>query len=170
MAGFRKIAHRGASGRYPENTRIAFVKAMEAGADMIELDCQLTADGHVVVFHDETLRRTTGAPGAVHQKSLDDLKRYDVGRWRSFTGERLLTLEEALAVFDGRVDLCLEIKSFAASSPGIETKILVILSRHDYLDRTILSAFDYRCLDRVRELAPEAKIGLVYSGAVKVEP
>jgi glycerophosphoryl diester phosphodiesterase len=57
VASLRKIAHRGASGRYPENTRLAFTKAIEAGADMIELDCQLSRDGHVVVFHDERLNR-----------------------------------------------------------------------------------------------------------------
>ena len=60
MQSLKKIAHRGASGQYPENSRLAFEKAIAAGADMIELDCQLTADGHVVVFHDERLARTTG--------------------------------------------------------------------------------------------------------------
>ena len=82
MPPFKKIAHRGASGQYPENTRRAFLGAIEAGADMVELDCQLTADGHVVVFHDEQLRRTTGARGAVRSKSLEQLKRLDAGSWR----------------------------------------------------------------------------------------
>lgn len=172
MAGVKKIAHRGASGRYPENTRVAIIKAIEAGADMIELDCQLTRDGHVVVFHDEKLRRATGARGAVHQKTLDDLKKLDIGRWRkpSFKGERILTLEEALAILDGRVDLCLEIKSFAGSCPGIEIRTLFILSHYDYLDRTILSSLDYRCLGRLRELAPEARLGVIFSAAVKQDP
>ncbi len=172
MPGFKKIAHRGASGRYPENTRLAFTKAIEAGADMIELDCQLTRDGHVVVFHDEQLRRTAGARGPLRSKTLEQLKKLDIGEWRqkSFRGERILTLEEALEVLAGQVDLCLEIKNFPKSLPGIEIKILFILSHYDYLDRTIVSSFDYRCLGRVRELAPDISLGLIFSSAVKADP
>ncbi len=172
MAGFKKIAHRGASGQYPENSRLAFIKAIEAGADMIEIDCQLTRDGHVVVFHDEQLRRTAGAGGPLRSKTLEQLKKLDIGRWRkkSFRGERILTLEEALEVMAGKVDLCLEIKNYPKSLPGIELKILFILSHYDYLDRTIVSSFDYRCLSRVRELAPEIAIGLILGSAVKQDP
>ena len=172
MAGVKKIAHRGASGRYPENTRLAFTKAIEANADMVEMDCQLSRDGHVVVFHDENLRRTAGARGAIHGKTLDELKKLDIGRWRkgSFKGERILTLEEALEVLAGRADLCLEIKSFAGSLPGIELKILFILSHYDYLERTIVASFDYQRLGRVRELAPDATLGLIFDSAVKQDP
>ena len=77
MASLRKIAHRGASGRYPENTRLAFIRAIEAGADMIELDCQLSRDGHVVVFHDERLKRVGRSRGTVRSKTLEQLKRLD---------------------------------------------------------------------------------------------
>ena len=73
MVAFVKVAHRGASGNFPENTQLAFEKAIEAGVDMIEMDCQLTRDGHVVVFHDERLRRTAGASGTVRSKSLEQL-------------------------------------------------------------------------------------------------
>jgi len=172
MASFKKIAHRGASGGYPENTRLAFKKAIEARADMIELDCQLTQDGHVVVFHDERLTRTTRARGAVKDKTLAQLKKLDVGQWRkkAFKGERILTLEEALEIIVGSVDLCLEIKSFPESAPGIELKILFILSHYDYLERTILSSFDYRALARVRELAPEAALGIVYGSSKGTDP
>ena len=101
MAGFKKIAHRGASGRYPENTRLAFEKALEAGVDMIEIDCQLSADGHVVVFHDERLNRTAAARGAVKDKTLAQLRQLDIGGWRkpAFAGQGILTLEEALEIF-----------------------------------------------------------------------
>lgn len=172
MAGFKKIAHRGASGRYPENTRLAFTKAIDAGADMIELDCQLSRDGHVVVFHDEQLRRTAGVAGALHSKTLDQLKALDIGRWRdrSFRGERILTLEEALEVFAGKVDLCLEIKNYPKSLPGIELKVLFILSHYEYLERTVVSSFHYHSLARIRELGPDVSIGLLFGAAVKQDP
>jgi glycerophosphoryl diester phosphodiesterase len=171
MVRFKKIAHRGASGEYPENTRMAFAKAIEARADMIELDCQLTRDGHVVVYHDEKLRRITGARGALRDKTLAQLKTLDIGQWRkkAYMGERILTLEEAIETIAGNVDLCVEIKSFAAT-PGIELKLLFILSHYDYLDRTMISSFDYRVLDRVRELAPEATIAVIFGSNSKEDP
>src|SRR5262245_66521197 len=163
MVAFIKVAHRGASGNFPENTRLAFENAIEAGADMIEMDCQLTRDGHIVVFHDERLRRTAGVSGTVRSKSLDQLKELDVGRWKkkSFRGERVLTLEEVLSIIAAKVDLCLDIKQFPDSQPGIEIKILFILSHYDYLDRTIFSSFDFHLLGRVREFAREGRLGLV---------
>jgi glycerophosphoryl diester phosphodiesterase len=172
MAAFVKIAHRGASGKFPENTRLAFEKAIEARADMIEIDCQTTSDGHIVVFHDERLNRTAGVSGTVKSKTLQQLKKLDVGQWkkRSFRGQRVLTLEEALEIIAGKVDLCLDIKRFNASQQGMEIKLLFILSHYDYLDQTIFSSFDYHCLERVRELAPEARIGVIYGAGVKADP
>jgi len=172
MAGFTKIAHRGASGSFPENTRPAFENAIAAGADMIEVDCQVTKDGHVVAFHDERLRRTAGARGALKDKTLEQIKKFDVGRWRKkiFKGERILTLEEVLEIIGGRADLCLDIKHYPDSQPGIELKLLFILSHYDYLDRTIFSSFNYRCLSRVRELAPEARVGVLYGSGTKEDP
>ncbi len=172
MANFIKIAHRGSSGSYPENTRLAFEKAIEAGADMIEMDCQLSKDGHVVVFHDERLQRTTGAKGYVKGKTLRQLKKLDAGAWfkKSFKGEKILTLEEVMEIVAGKVDLNLEIKHVLRGPVGLEIKILFILSHYDYLERAIFSSFDYRSLGRVRELAPEARIGLLYGAGMKDNP
>jgi len=169
VASLRKIAHRGASGRYPENTRLAFTKAIEAGADMIELDCQLSRDGHVVVFHDKRLNRVGRSRGTVRSKTLEQLKRLDVGGWRgrAFAGERILTLEEALDSIDGNADLCLEIKSYQGSAPGIELKLLFIVSHYGYFERTTFSSFDYGSLTRLRELAPDANIGLIVGPPLK---
>lgn len=81
---FSKIAHRGASGHFPENTRLAFEKAIAARVDMIELDCQLTLDGHVVVFHDERLERTARVNGEVKNKTLAEAQK---ARCRSMAQE-----------------------------------------------------------------------------------
>jgi glycerophosphoryl diester phosphodiesterase len=172
MAHFLRIAHRGASGSYPENTRIAFVKAIEAGADMIEIDCQLSRDGHVVVIHDERLDRTARARGPVRSKTLKQLKKLDVGAWfkRSFRGQRILTLEEVMENVAGRVELNLDIKTAPRGPLGIELKVLFILSHYDYLRRSILSSFDYRVLRRLRELAPEARIGVLDGAGIKESP
>jgi glycerophosphoryl diester phosphodiesterase len=172
MATFTKIAHRGASGNFPENSRLAFEKAIEARVDMIECDCQLSRDGHVVVFHDERLDRTARVKGAVNNHTLAELKKLDIGEWRTraHKGERILTLEEVLDVVRQRVNLCLEIKQFPESPQGIELKVLFILSHYDYLDRAILASFDYHCLDRVRELAPEARLGVIFGSGGAEDP
>jgi glycerophosphoryl diester phosphodiesterase len=172
MANIVRIAHRGASGSFPENTRLAVEKALEARADMVELDCQLSSDGHVVVFHDERLVRITGTGGAVNRMSLEQLKRLDVGAWRqsAFKGERILTLEEVVTVIDGQADLCLDIKQYPDSPPGIELKLLFVLSHYDYLDRTIFSSFDSGSLRRVRELAPEVRVGVIYGADSEENP
>jgi glycerophosphoryl diester phosphodiesterase len=172
MPNFIKIAHRGASGVFPENTCVAFQNAIDAGADMIELDCQLTQDGHVVVFHDEKLLRVAKARGTVGESSLEELKRLDIGGWfnRNFRDQRIQTLEEVLTLINGNARLCIDIKQFPHSPTGIELKLLFILTHFDYLDRVILSSFDYRSLARVRELAPDARIGLIYGHSINEDP
>src|SRR5436309_8381837 len=125
-----RIAHRGASGHCPENTRAAFLRAIELGADMVELDCQITRDGAVVVIHDETLVRTTNGRGRVRDHTLKEIKRLDAGSWfrREFAGEEVLTLEEAVAILRGRVQLNLEIKG--VDPPGrLEIQSVSIVRR-----------------------------------------
>ena len=172
MANFIKIAHRGSSGSYPENTRLAFEKAIEAGADMIEMDCRLSKDGHVVVIHDDRLDRTARAKGFVKGKTLRQLKKLDVGAWlkKSFKGERIQTLEEILEIVSGKVEINLEIKSVLHGPLGIELKVLFIVSHFDYLERTIFSSFDYQSLRRLRELAPDVRIGVLYGAGIKDNP
>lgn len=77
-------AHRGYSGRYPENTMLAFREAAKTGCDGIELDVQLTRDGQVVVIHDESLERLAGVKGYVRDFTLDELKRMNIAwHWRN---------------------------------------------------------------------------------------
>jgi glycerophosphoryl diester phosphodiesterase len=172
MPRLTKIAHRGASGSFPENTRSAFQKAIDARADMIEMDCQLTSDGHIVVFHDEKLSRIAKTRGTVAQRTLEQLKQLDIGSWRkkNFSGERIQALEEVLALVDGQAGLCIDIKQYPASPPGIELKLLFTIAHFDYMNRVIFSSFDYDCLRRVRELAPEAPLGVICANGTQEDP
>jgi glycerophosphoryl diester phosphodiesterase len=172
MNTFIRVAHRGSSGTCPENTRAAILKALDAGVEMIEIDCQLSKDGHVVVFHDERLARTARARGFVRSKTLKDLKKLDIGSWfkKSFKGERILTLEEVLDLLDGRADLNIDVKGDSQGALGMELKLLFILSHYEYLERTLFSSFDHRIVRRVRELAPDTRIGILHGAGMKENP
>src|SRR5438552_1390463 len=102
--GIIRIAHRGASARAPENTYASFAAALDLGVDAIELDCQLSADGELVVIHDETLDRTTSGLGPVGAKTYHELAALDAGAWWDprHRGERIPRLADVLTQIDGR--------------------------------------------------------------------
>jgi glycerophosphoryl diester phosphodiesterase len=157
-----RIAHRGASGHCPENTRVAFVRAIELGADMIELDCQMTRDGAVVVIHDDTLDRTTSGRGHVRERTLRELKALDAGSWFAarFSGEEILTLEEAIEILRGKAELNLEIKGDDA--PGrLEIQCVGIVRSLRFSDSTVFSSFAPERMRLVRDLADDARIGVL---------
>jgi glycerophosphoryl diester phosphodiesterase len=108
------IAHRGSAAYRPENTLAAFRNAIALGADYFELDCTLTKDGEVIVIHDDTLARTTGgAPGNVHDFTLAELKKYDIGSWfdPTYSAERFPTLGEALDLAKDKIGVYIEVKN-----------------------------------------------------------
>ena len=104
-------AHRGSSGRAPENTLSALRAAIEDGADYAEIDVQETADGHVVLLHDTDLERIAGVDRKIWEVELAELKRYDAGSWfgEAFRKERVPTLEEAIDLVSGRLKLNIEL-------------------------------------------------------------
>jgi len=163
---FQRIAHRGASAECPENTLVAFRRAMELGASMIECDLQLTADGHVVVFHDWTLERTTDGTGTVRDQPLSMLRSLDAGSWKDprYAGERVPTLEEALDATAGRVGLNLELKS-RRTEGLLALSALRIVEQHAALDRVIFSSFDPRLLERLRDASAGARIAVLWAHA-----
>jgi glycerophosphoryl diester phosphodiesterase len=157
-----RIAHRGASGHCPENTRAAFLRAIELGADMVELDCQITRDGAVVVIHDETLERTTNGRGPVRDHTLKEIKALDAGSWfgREFAGEEVLTLEEAVEILRGRVGLNLEIKG--VDPPGrLEIQCVGVVRSLRFSRETVFSSFSPPRMRLVRDLADDARIGVL---------
>lgn len=164
----RVIAHRGFSGVAPENTLAAFQKAIDAGADMFELDVLLSRDGHVVVIHDDTVDRTTDGEGPVAAKSLAELKALDAGSWfdPAFAGERIPTLEEALELAQGRILVNVEIKTEAVTDHvegGIADETLALVRRLGMMDQIVISSFDPRALAHARQLEPGVKTASLYN-------
>lgn len=111
-----RIGHRGASGTYPENTMLAFRKAIELGANALECDVHLCKTGEAVVIHDRTLNRTTNGNGLVSRCSLKELKTLDAGN-----GERIPTLEEVLTEFTPAETVFIELKTKTAIKAAVDT-------------------------------------------------
>lgn len=160
------IAHRGASGLAPEHTHAAYDLAVELGAHYIEHDLQLTADGVLVVIHDETLDRTARGPadscsGLVGDKTLAQLRSCDFGVARSveFAGERIVTLDELMQRYGARTRYYIETKQPEAS-PGLERALIEVLRRHDHLPphgdppTVIVQSFSTASLEQMHSLAP----------------
>src|SRR5206468_4882936 len=167
-----RVAHRGASARAPENTLAAFREAIRLGADAIELDVQLSADGVPMVIHDLTVDRTTNGHGSVASFASRDLRRLDAGAWFSsrFKGERVPTLEEALECARGRCGLNVEIKEAGggrggrrAALPGptglVARAVARAVARVGFKDLLIVSSFSGRALGEARAAMPEARLG-----------
>lgn len=135
----RIYAHRGESGRWPENTLLAFRHALQLGVDGIELDLHASADGVPVVLHDRELHRTTNGSGNVDELELAELRQLDAG-----LGERIPTFAEVLDLVGDQAHLDVEIKGH-----GIEEAVLTVLRQHPEV-RWAISAFDWQTLRNVR--------------------
>jgi glycerophosphoryl diester phosphodiesterase len=161
------IAHRGASAYYPENTMISFEGAINMGADMVELDVQMTADGEVIVFHDETLNRCTNGRGKIADYSLADLKKLDAGSWFDgfFQGEKIPTLEEVLRACKNRIAVNIEIKDSAVRNPlegGIEEKCLELVEKTGISGHVVFSSFSPLALRHIRQIDTKMPIAVLY--------
>lgn len=126
------IAHRGASGKHPENTLLSFQKAIDLNVDMIEMDVRVSGCGTPVIIHDETVSRTTGGRGKVRNKNIASLKKLDAGN-----GQQIPTLSEALNLIDGRCGINLEL---ASCGSGILTARSLEAS-HGIWDSIVVSSF-----------------------------
>jgi len=163
----RVIAHRGSSGTHPENTLVSFQKGVDVGADILEMDIHLTADGQIVVIHDPTVDRTTNGAGTVASKTLADLKVLDAGF--RFTpdggitfpfrgkGVKIPTLEEVLDAFP-QMPMNVEIK---ANDPKLIAGFLELLEkRNRYTDVMVLVAAEAaELMAEVRSQQPLAVTG-----------
>ncbi|HWR10782.1 MAG TPA: glycerophosphodiester phosphodiesterase [Rectinemataceae bacterium] len=162
----RIFAHRGLSSSCPENTLLAFRKALETGCDGIELDVQLTRDGELVIIHDETIDRTTDGKGKVRDFSFEELRRFDAsGRFAGDQGfNPIPSLRE---YFDLVRDLPLitniELKNSVFPYPGLEEKLIATVGDYGLEDRVLFSSFNHQSLMKCRELSPRCEIAFIIS-------
>ncbi len=160
---FLKIAHRGYSERYPENTILAFEQAIRSGTDMIELDVRLSKDGRIVVIHDDRIDRTSDGSGKVADMTLAELKRYSFNNGMTqygFIG--IPTLEETLDLVGERVALNIEIKERPDRQGAIEERLFALLRELGAEDRVIVSSFDVDVLRRMKRIAPVMRTAFIY--------
>lgn len=171
------VAHRGASRQAPENTMEAFQLAVDAGADAIELDVHLTADGQLAVIHDETLERTTDHTGRVADQTMAQIREADAGATFSREGDsgfpfadrglRVPTLAEVLEWLPDSLGLVIEIKARAAANAVVSA-----VSSHPVLASGRLSviSFDEATIERVRELNAGIRTGYLLVPTQPIEP
>ncbi len=159
------IAHRGASTVAPPNTLAAFVKAAELGADGIEFDVHLSADGVPVVIHDFTVDATTDGYGRVADLTLAQLQTLDAGcRFApAFAGERIPTLDQVLNAVSERLLLNIELKSTAIRDNGLERAVIALIEQRGLSDRVLISSFNPFSLRRARRCASHIPLGLLYA-------
>jgi len=138
------VAHRGASGNYPENTLITFQKALEIGVDEIELDLYFTKDEHLIVMHDSTVDRTTDGTGKIADLTLAEIKTLDAGSWfgEHFRGERVPTWDEALDLLQGKVHLNVHLKEGGDPAGRYERKVAQPLRNFQMVAASILTCND----------------------------
>ncbi|WP_260288503.1 glycerophosphodiester phosphodiesterase family protein [Peribacillus aracenensis] len=147
------IAHRGDSSEAPEHTMPAYEKAIESGADYIEIDLRMTKDGQLVAMHDETVDRTTNGKGKVSDYTLKQLKDLDAGIWFSdeYKGEKILSLEEIVDKFGSGTQYYIETRIVDIQT-GMEEKLLDILSKRKLLENVVIQSFSPESLKRMHKL------------------
>lgn len=152
------IAHRGASGYAPENTRAAFERAIAMGAAAIETDITVTADDELVLVHDQLIDRVSNGNGPVSDHTLAELRALDFGSWfgKEFAGQRIVTVAEMIEEFLGRIPVVFEIKDARATRPLIE-----LLRAANAIDRVQITSFIWYPLLEARALDDQVEIGFL---------
>ena len=167
--------HRGSKGNYPENTLLAFKKALDAGACGIEFDVHLTKDQEFVVIHDATLDRTVNSTGYIKDHTLAELQKLSAGAKfthlpkyeKSWDVLRIPTLGETLelcAMYGAELNI--ELKTYEVEYPGIEAKLLKAIDDYGYDDKIIYSAFHLPTILRLKALNPCANIAFLSDHAL----
>lgn len=164
-------AHRGASALAPENTLPAFALAVEHGADGVELDLQRTADGELVVIHDETIDRTSTGIGRVVDLTLAELKRFDFSLGLDgFAGTQIPTLREVFELLAPTpLTINVELKNSVEFYPGMEAQVEALVTEYGLADRVIYSSFNHYSLRTLLTAGTRVPLGVLYADGL-VDP
>jgi glycerophosphoryl diester phosphodiesterase len=148
---FLKVGHRGARAHEVENTMESFGKAIELGANALELDVRISKDSHLIISHDDNLKKVYGKDIRTNEATLEELKQLTEGR--------LATLEEAFSFIDGKVEkILVELKE-----TGYEKNVLDLIWEKNLEDRVIIVSFHEETLARIRDLNKQIETGIIYT-------
>src|SRR4030065_2580460 len=157
------FAHRGSSAYAPENTIAAFKTAGSQHADGIELDVKLTAEGQVVVIHDDTVDRTTYGTGRIKSLTLKDIKGLDAGSKFPpfFKPEKIPTLDEVFEVVGRRTFINVELTNYSSPTDELPDKVVELVKRYNLDSSVLFSSFNMVSLVKVRNLLPRGPLGFL---------
>ena len=161
------IAHRGAAGLRPENTLASIRKAIEDGADWVEVDVQETADGEVVVMHDSDFMKLAGVDLKIWDATMEDLATIDVGSWfdPAYASERIPRLEEVLEITRGRAKLLIELKYYGHDF-DLEARTVQIVERVGMGEQVATMSLKYPAVQKMLELRPDWRAGVLAATAI----
>lgn len=148
------MGHRGAAALEPENTLLSINRALEIGANAVEIDVHLTRDRELAVIHDSTLDRTTNGTGPVSSCTLSEIKKFDAGK-----GERIPSLQEVIDLVRGRGRLIVELKE-----EGTEQGVVELIRKNGLYDSAYVISFWHMLVKRVKEMDSRIKTGVLLVG------
>lgn len=160
------FAHRGFSGKYPENSPLAFQKVIEeTNCDGIESDVHITKDGQLVIFHDASVERTSNGTGFIKDKTFEEMLQLDIGAWKSpdFAGQHVWTLGQLLDFCkENKLLLNMELKNYEIFYDGLEKMVIDEICARQMQDQVFLSSFNHISMQACKEINTEIKTGLLY--------
>ena len=156
-------AHRGGAGFAPENTMDAVRYSIESGADYIEIDVQMSADGVIIVLHDDNLKRTTGYNQYAYKMNYKDIVKLDAGSYFSdaYAGAYIPTLEEVLVACKGKININIELKKLNKSEYEFVDKVIDLIYEYDMQEQCVITSTAYSYLRYVKKNAPELRTGFI---------
>lgn len=162
------LAHRGASGYAPENTKAAFLKAIEMGANGVELDVQLTKDGYLVVNHDEWIDRTSDGTGWIKDYTLEELRQFNFNQsFPEYGPQKIMTLDEVFDIFKPTgLTINIEVKSNIFDYPGIVQKTVDLVKKYEMDDQIIYSSFNHKTCLEIKDYDKDAYVGFLVSDGI----